>query len=195
MGGPQYVGKVDVPKSMLERVGGYEAWTALSWILQHQWIQDIKWSVGIAHVFGASNQYLPNADYVVQHMVWSPRGRIQRFMPADLPGFLSRVPTHKRGEFEKLLLAGYLLGEDYVSPLWVMKPGGKDKSVDLVQTGVVTDFNGANQLEGDLRREWARMYGIKDPNQVSLTRHVVDECCELYRIPEFSGKFATKLNL
>ena len=50
-----------------------------------------------------------------------------------------------------LMAVGYLLGADYVSPMTITYPDGTK-----VKDGILWDEHGKNQLEGELRRFWAR---------------------------------------
>jgi len=102
-------------------------------------------------------------------------------------------------DFYRLMVEGYLTGTDFVSTLWVMKHGGKFKPLDLVQTGIVPDEHGENQLEGELRRYWARERGILQPDNISslrLTPKILGYYCGTYRLDERAYRnLAKKLNL
>ncbi|MBI3035460.1 hypothetical protein HYY71_03985 [Candidatus Woesearchaeota archaeon] len=193
-----YVGKVEVPPYVPDRIGGYDAWTALSWILQHQWVQDTKWlisqrnrrrNVGSIRDIGT--------PFTVEQLLNPLTSEFKDVLPSELSEFLERVPKDSLEEFRKLMIEGYLLGTDYVSPLWVMKPGGRVKPADLVQTGIVEDTLGGNQLEGELRRYWINERFIYDPSYwiFPIRADHVAGYCDKHSLQESEAKFAERLRL
>ncbi len=97
--------------------------------------------------------------------------------------------------FRDLMIEGYLLGTDFVSPLWVMKQGGKWKPQDLEQTGVVQDEHGANQLEGELKRFWAYKSGMQ-PADVKVGAGILGTFCDESGLhADVYKAFGKKLNL
>lgn len=98
----------------------------------------------------------------------------------DIGMIARRVPQEKLDDFYQLMVEGYLLGTDFVSPLWVMKPDGKYTPSDLVQTGIVQDEHGKNQLEGELRRYCARVTEIQQLDSIAhiaLTPSILEDYC------------------
>lgn len=192
-----YVGKVEVPPQVLDKIGGYDAWTALSWMLQHQWVQDTKWLIGRKEnrlVIAGGDVGTP---FTVDQMLAPETSKYRDLLPYGLEEFLRRVPEDRMQEFKRLMIEGYLLGTDYVSDLWVLKPGGRDKGTDLVQTGAVTDANGRNQLEGELRRYWIKERFIFDPRhwRFPVLMHIITHFCDKNDLPDSKQKFAEKLGV
>ncbi|MBI3035158.1 hypothetical protein HYY71_02445 [Candidatus Woesearchaeota archaeon] len=196
---------IQIPERV-EQAIGYEAWTALSWALHNQWVQDYKW---LFSEMTKSDVGTPRTVQTMLHLsdLMRATGQFYTFSEeADRPKnqkigtrgllmFTHRVKPHQAQEFYKLMVEGYLLGTDFVSPLWVMKPNGRGKLQDLEQTGLVQDAHGLNQLEGELRRYWARKNGIIQPQDAVLTRRVIDDFVQTYKLNGLSDRLAEKLNL
>jgi hypothetical protein len=195
--------RVPIPARVEEAIG-YNAWTALSWALQHRWIQDYKW------LFSEINKNEIGTPYTVRIMLdlsdlmsetnqfytfseETDRSDYQKIGTRGLFMFSDRVEPERASEFYKLMVEGYLLGTDFVSPLWVMKPNGKWLPSDLEQTGVVQDEHGANQLEGELRRYWAQKRGIKQIKEIRLTDKIIDDYCAYFGLNGISDRLAERL--
>ncbi len=56
----------------------------------------------------------------------------------------------------------------------------------------VDDFDGANQLEGELKRFKSKEKSIS-PRQINVTREIVDNYCKEYNLEESIQKFEIKL--
>ena len=157
--------------------------------LQHQWVQEYKWllgerlgrDIGVPHTVGT----MLRLSLGMQDKKYFPT-----LGPDDATGFrglsmFDRARPELTGELYQLMVNGYLLGTDYVSPLWVMKPNGTEKPEHLVQTGIVPDEHGANQLEGEIRRHWARRKGIEQPESISsiaITPLILEHYCRMYAL-------------
>ena len=110
-------------------------------------------------------------------------------VPATIDMMLSRDRSHFRGVDRALMIEGYLLGTDFVSPLWVRTAEGSES-----QTGIVPDEHGANQLEGELRRYWANKHRIDNPRSVQLTQEIlIHYCTEHNLLGEPFNQFSRKL--
>jgi hypothetical protein len=196
--------RIAIPER-IENLIGYGAWTALSWALQNQWVQEYKWLFSRSFAFG---------DVGVPETVKRMTGEVYWIDPSNhfLGGtrtfpygrdlargawhmFNERCPIATDDVFKKLMMEGYLLGTDFVSPLWVMKPNGRWKPTDLVQTGVVCDEHGQNQLEGELRRHWAYWEHIPDPRSVTISMAVIERYCSDNKLQGLEEKFAQSLKV
>ena len=90
------------------------------------------------------------------------------------------------------MAVGYLLGNDYVSPMTITYPDGT-----RVQNGIVWDVHGANQLEGELRRHWVREKKLPPAVTASipLDRKVLDLYTRTYGLAYIEDKLARKIGL
>src|SRR3989344_2209030 len=140
-------------KNMLRYINqiNYHAWADLSFALQHFWVQDQK--------------YLWSSDPGVGYDIGVPE-TVRRILDNQFGGrkFISDT-FQDLYEIRMLMTVGYLLGTDYLNPIWVRNP---DWSTD--QTGVVYDEHGRNQLEGEIRRDLAKEVGITDSKEIRAIR-------------------------
>ena len=174
--------------SFVEKPIGFDAWTALSWALHQGWVKDYKWyfSQMIGRDLGT--------PFTVRLLLWLENGLIlpgrnyyffeaidqvstDNLATRDLLLFSNRVDPAAIKEFYQLLVEGYLLGTDFIS------------SVEPVP-----DQDGANQLEGELRRYWAKRTGVSS-QQAILTKEVVEAYCTFYELPGSAYRLSQKLNL
>ena len=95
------------------------------------------------------------------------------------------------------MIEGYLLGTDYVSPLRVLKFNGRYKPTDLERTGRVQDWDGRNQLEGEMRRYWRQETVIYDPRRwgFPISTYIVHHYCTKHDLPDSKVKFTEKLGI
>ncbi len=191
---PELDERVQVPQEILDRIG-YEAWEPLSWALQNQWVQEYKWLMS-----KSSGRDIGVPDTVTAMMMLG-RGMLEKdyFLtsgPSDETGFRGLIKFESikpiyTGGVVQLMILGYLLGTDFVSPMKV-KRFRPDGSHEIVQTGIVPDEHGANQLEGELRRQWARVEGIRQPEAISgipITHRLLEDYCRTY-VLDNNAKFS-----
>ncbi len=181
-----------VPEEIKSRLG-FDEWKALSWMLQHEWIQNTKFKISAKEGEDAGT------PFTVDQLL-NPTSGYGDLLPDkdELSDLLARVPPEKRLDFRRLLIEGYLLGTDYASPLWVQRYDWQGKPVgSLEQTGIVQDRNGANQLTGELKRYWIRERGIFDPRRwnIPLSTFIVYSYCDKYDLPDSKVKFIEKLGI
>lgn len=143
---------------------GYEGWEWMSWALHHGYVQDHKYflSQKAGHDVGV--------PATATSLIYA---RVDN---------LSKVLEETRAtlkNIEQLMTVGYLLGTDYVSPIWVRRP--KDPQNKWIQTGIVPDEHGTNQLEGELRR-WKNHRGGTPRDNFALFSEDVDAYCENYNL-------------
>lgn len=189
---PHYVGKVDVSSEILDRLGGYDAWAKLSWMLQHQWVQDTK------YLISKRRNRDVGTPFTIDQILNPQTSEYKDLLPSLNPDLLRSVPEGKREEFRRTLIEGYLLGTDYVSPLWIAKPGSRDKfPPNLEQTGRVPDSNGGTQLDGELRRYWADKRFIFDQRRWSMPIDsiIISSYCDENDLRNSKQKFAEKLRI
>ena len=194
-----YSNTVDIPQRIEKKIG-YDGWTALSWALQNQWVQDYKWhfseisgnDIGVPTTVGNMLYFgVQQAAIDVPFIIRGLRGDV------GCRGLMligNRVARQNMQSFYELMVEGYLLGTDFVSPMQVMKEGGTYKPQDLVHTGVVEDVHGSNQLEGELRRYFARKHEIEPTKDISLSHQIVVDYCMEYNIFDAYDSFVKKLN-
>jgi len=160
--------KISIPEKV-EKAIGYRGWTALSWALQNGWVQDYKYS--LSQKEGRDIGTKETVEAIVYP--WScTKDRLDLLSQGALFLFQDRLEMKKRDKAVKLMIEGYLMGTDFVSPLWVMSNG------KMEQTGIIPDEHGENQLEGELRRYWAKEKEIL-PSEVILTKAIVREYCKV----------------
>lgn len=177
--------RITIPKRV-EKAIGYSGWTALSWVLHNGWVQDYKWLFGQLE---GRDVGTPETAEAFLYPWSSGSQRIKILERGALYLFQNRLEMKKMDAAKKLMIEGYLLGTDFVSPLWVKTNGKRE------QTGIIQDEHGANQLEGELRRYWANKNGIIQPREVELTRAVIDDYCAANELNNAADKFAKRLKL
>lgn len=198
--------KIPIPERV-EGAIGYDSWTALSWALQNGWVQDYKWCLSEMNKEDISTPFTVRMMLYLAGLMKATNGfytyddeagrpERQKVGTRGLALFSEKVEPQKALEFYRLMVEGYLLGTDFVSPMRVMRPGGIWKPEDLEQTGIVQDMDGANQLEGELRRYWAKKKGIAQPRDVGLTWQVPADYCGTHQLlTESYFRFRGKLKL
>ena len=182
--------EIPIPKRIEEAIGS-SGWSALSWALHNHWVKDYKWyfseldknkkDIGTPSTVAMMLDLCCLMKITNQFYTFSEetdRSEFEKVGTRGLFMFLERVNPEDALGFYKLMVEGYLLGTDFVSP-----------------TRAITDEHGANQLEGELRRYWADKNGIISPREVSLTRAVIDDYCTTWGLDGASDRFAEKLNL
>jgi len=219
--------KITLPNYIKDKIS-YSAWTGLSHILHHGWIQNYKWlfserlgrDVGVPETVDrlfaptkdfhtVSRFYLLNLDPIPSsENLLNEKNLLRKIIDLEEKAFKylnstndilsngfihilwDRCNLNEFKEFRNLLIEGYLLGTDFVSPLWI-NVNGKTK-----QTGIIPDGDGANQLEGELRRYWAMKNGISQPVTIKINEEILDNYRKDFLIPYASStKFAEKLGL
>lgn len=170
-----------VPKEILDKIG-FHAWERLSWALHKGWVQDYK------YFMSRDSGYDIGTPKTVEKMCCETMAF--GFYPLNIDFiFNHQVKTPSIREFEKLMIEGYLLGTDFVSPIKV-RINGK------TQYGIVPDNHGKNQLEGELRRYWAMKNNtLHHIDRITLTREVIDDYCSNYVLDELAQKFAERLEI
>jgi hypothetical protein len=88
-----------------------------------------------------------------------------------------KVKPHEIEDFIKLASAGYLLRTDFNK-----------------QYNPLSDSNGKDQLEGELKRYWARKNSIQNPNEVIINPEIIKDYCNTFHLNEFGKRFSEKLN-
>ena len=219
--------KVTLPKYIKDKIS-YSAWTGLSHILHHGWLQDYKWlfserlgrDVGvpgtvdrlfapIMNFHTVSRFYLLNLGPIPNSEdLLNENNLLRKIIDLEEKAFkylnstndilsdsfihilYDRCNISEFKEFRNLLIEGYLLGTDFVSPLWINVNGQRE------QTGIISDEDGANQLEGELRRYRAMKNGISQPVTIKINEEILDNYRKDFLIPYASStKFAEKLGL
>ena len=172
-----------LPKEIKELIG-YSGWTALGWALHNGWVQDYKWP--IERMLVPVDSLLKINDNLCREYLLSTAD----IMAFNVNMFADKCYGIDGRNFRNLMIEGYLLGTDFVSPLRVRDPEGFVKC-----DGIIRDKNGINQLDGELRRYWSGTYGIR-PEKVKLHRQEVFIYCENHKLREEAyNNFAKKLNL
>ena len=92
--------------------------------------------------------------------------------------FVDRIEQQQVLEFYRLLIEGYLLGTDFVSP-----------------TKTIPDEHGANQLEGELKRYQAQKENIQNPSEIQVTKEILNDYCTIYDLTDRIKIFAEQLGL
>ncbi len=159
---------------------GYDGWELLSGALHQGWIQDAK-------LYLSRDKGI---DAGVPETIKSMMSELYQFKQF----FATKGTGANKEALEKLLITGYLLGTDFVSPFRVKQPDGQRKP-----TGIVPDEHGANQLEGELRRFWAVERGTPKQSEaigsIKITPLNLKQYCERYGLLEAYDRFAEKLGL
>lgn len=185
-----------LPKEIEELIG-YSGWTALSWALHNGWVQDYKWlmskrlgrDIGVPETI---ERMLAPVDGLLEV---DQLRRDYLLSTADIMAFKVNMFADKchgidGRNFRNLMIEGYLLGTDFVSPLRV-----RDRKGLVKFDGIIHDEHGKNQLDGELRRHWSGLYGI-GPEKFKLYRQQVFIYCNEHRLREEAyNNFAKKLNL
>jgi len=138
---PRFDIRIEAPRE-IKRLIGQDGWQQLSMYLHYGYVQDAK------HYLSEKRGYDVGIPEAVWHLCNPSRG-------------LSEPSSDEH--FRRLLTIGYLLGTDFVSSTWQKI----DSQRGWEQTGIVPDEHGDNQLEGELRRYWARKTGLQ-PGDVEL---------------------------
>lgn len=202
-----------LPKRINDKLG-YKAWTALSWALQHQWVQDYKYlfSEAISKKGGGGRLVDFGTPKTVKYLLFKTGLiglsdeehdiKLSSLVRDDFGSYIftsSRIGKERVQDFYELMVEGYLTGTDFVSKLWVMKPFGKSKPDDLIKTGVVYDRNGDNQLEGELRRYRAIKHNkgcyLYSGGLSALIPQLDDYCKEYFLSDETKENLVAKLRL
>ncbi len=205
--------RIPIPERVEEAIE-YKGWTALSWALHNHWIKDYKWyfsemtekDIGVPFTVAMMLNLCNLMKETNQFYTFSEEPNREEFQKVGTRGllmFLDRVDPNNAQQFYELLVEGYLLGTDFVSPV-----------------KAIPDEHGANQLEGELRRYWVnksrktdqmdillsklriqdKINGLTDKNilqskDINLTRQIINDYCETYSLNGAYDIFAERLNL
>ena len=171
----------------------WDAWAKLSRVLQMGWVQDYK------HLFSKKYRYDIGTPETVKIML-NPELDIYGVLSKSISYALgikrediSAEVDNYREYFENLIIEGYLLGTDFISPI-----GMREKIEPFKRTWIITDEdgeNGENQLEGELRRYWARKNNRDYPRQIHVTLGIIKDYCETNGLNHLIDKFADRLGL
>ena len=173
--------EVKVPQRILDLIG-FSGWEALSWVLQNQWVQEYKlfWSNRDGYDIGV-------ADTVSR--ILNPKIMSENEVSIENHcRIASNVRARDVSNFKDLMIEGYLLGTDFVSPLWVKADDGA-----LVQTGVIKDEHGNNQLMGELARYYMKKHQ-KYPSQAKISERLIEFCFD-HGLYHLIGKFASHIGV
>ncbi|MBI4158966.1 hypothetical protein HY500_01760 [Candidatus Woesearchaeota archaeon] len=164
-----------VPEIIEDSIG-YTGWQALSWALHHGWVQDYK------YLLSQRERRDVGVPETVRLMLYPKRDRHGVISDGARCMFPQRVRPENYDAFRQLMIEGYLLGTDFVS--------------QLGEGGVVSDRDGKNQLEGELRRFWAQQRKVSPADVKLSAHHEVQFYCEVHRLNgEAYIKFSKHLGL
>ena len=188
-----------IPQKIKDDIG-VPGWNVLSWGLHHEWVQTAKYFLNYnAHRDAAG----------VPEAVKSLASDIRHYYRSEIyKSEISHVYQSQRrfsssseitedsqilDAIQRYMVIGYLLGTDFVSPMRARQPNGR-----VAQSGTVPDEHGLNQLEGELKRFWARERGVKDTVAIGTLRInplVLEQYCDRYGLADEYQRFAGKLGL
>jgi len=158
---------IELPSEVKDKIS-YTAWTGLSRVICEGWIQNQKW------LMSESMGYDIGTPETVRLMVEkNPTNSRGVFYVVQ-----HRIKRHEIADFERLTAIGYLLRTNF-----------------NVQLSALEDEHGRDQLEGEVRRYWARKNGILQPKEVVLTKAIVDDYCTTYGLNGASDRFTERLSL
>jgi hypothetical protein len=174
-----------------------DEWTAVSWVLNHGFIQNCKWLWAEREAQLGSKDYYGTPNTVEQILgiaegMKKSEAIFNSFSHEGLRGLYilaERIAPADMEDARKLLIEWYLMGTDSVNPMRVIIDGKANWS------GIVPDQHGANQLEGELKRYWAHHNRYADPRNVDVTRIVIEHFCRQYGISDSAPRFAARLDL
>ena len=157
----------ELPPEVTDKIS-YNAWTGLSRVICEGWIQNQKWLMSEARGYDIGTP--ETVKLMVEENPSNSRGIIYVIQ--------YRVKPHEIADFERLTAIGYLLRTNF-----------------NMQLPALEDEHGRDQLEGELRRYWARRHSIANPSDVSITYKVIDDYCATYGLNGASDRFAERLKL
>ena len=133
----------------------YSGWTALSWAIMHDWVNDYK------HLLSEREGRDVGVARTVDVMLYPKSDTHGVLSSGALCMFPQRVRDSDYNNLRKLMIEGYLSGTDF-----------SDNGIRLR----IPDHDGANQLEGELRRYFAQR-DRRNPRDVELTEAAVTNYC------------------
>ena len=163
--------RIKIPE-LIEKLIGYEAWTALSWAIHHGWVAGYKWLLSeragldvftphtvesmlvLAGIQGAAQQFFVISDE-------PERGENNKIGTRGLLMFSQRINPKYVEAFRHLLVMGSLLGHDFVSVI----PNAYDQRGEL-------------PIDGEIRRYY------RLPPDLRVTHQLVKSYWHEARIPE-----------
>lgn len=132
-----------IPRHLLDTLGGYDAWAALSWALHDGWVQYYKESF-------SQKEGRDVGVFITTKRLFTPE-YMQDDISQKVQSYLHRASGGRFTALQHKMHEGYLLGTDFVSNMKVRYPDGS-----VIANGIVPDEHGRTQLEGELRRHFAR---------------------------------------
>ena len=158
---------VALPHEVTDKIS-YTAWTGLSRVICEGWLQNQKWLM--SETIGYDIGTPLTVGLMVERNPTNSRGVTYVVR--------NRVKHNEIADFIRLTAMGYLLRTNFD-----------------VQLPPLQDEHGQDQLEGELRRYWARKHDTASPSDVTVTSLVIDDYCITYGLNGASQRFAERLNL
>ena len=152
-----------VPEFVKKNIG-YEGWAWMSWTLHNGYVQDHK------HFLSQTADYDVGVPVTVTSLIDKRLNGLKEILEWNYID-LNRL--------QQLTTIGYLIGTDFMSKLWVRRPNDPDNK--WIQTGIISDEHGANQLEGELRR-WKNRQSEKPMDNFDLHEKDVELYCQTHKL-------------
>jgi len=181
---------------------GDEGCNAMRWALNSGWIQSYKSQISKREGYDVG---VPaTVDCMLHAAMFDVSSKhyehVRDVLNSELSRLTKGVRAQKTKELRTLMIEGYLLGTDF--HMGIM-PAQHSRPAENYVRGLVRDEHGTNQMEGELKRYWARKQDVRDPlgnsvnpSGIDITSDLIDDYCDTHKLSTTSEKrFAKHLGI